>query len=234
MQILASFYLPSPFFLVLFVLVFIFALYAQIRVSSAYNKNCEIPSRGGLTGREAAEAVMAQAGITDVTIEEIEGHLTDHYDPSNKRLVLSSENYRGTSLAAIGVAAHEAGHAIQHKIGYQMLTLRMSLVPATRIVSGVLPFIMLGSFFLLGGLWGPLLDIAIMCYAVLTVFQLVTLPVEFDASRRAKQQLVTLGILSEDEMPGVCETLDAAALTYVAAFITALLNLLYLLSRRDR
>jgi uncharacterized protein len=139
MPFIAAFYLPSPFFLVLFVLVFIFSLYAQIKVSSAYGKNCEIPSRGGLTGREAAEAVMAQAGITDVTIEEIEGHLTDHYDPTNKRLALSSENYRGTSLAAIGVAAHEAGHAIQHKIGYQMLNLRMALVPATRIVSGVLP-----------------------------------------------------------------------------------------------
>src|SRR6185312_4920284 len=103
------FYGTSPLFLVLFVLVLVFSLYAQIRVSSAYSKNAKIPSRGGLTGREAAEAVMAQAGITDVTIEEIGGHLTDHYDPINKRLALSSENYRGTNLAAIGVAAHESG-----------------------------------------------------------------------------------------------------------------------------
>ena len=225
-------YLSGPVFFILLILVAIFAIYAQIRVSSAYNKNARIPSRGGLTGREAAEAVMAQAGITDVTIEETDGHLTDHYDPVGKRLVLSSENYRGTSLAAVGVAAHEAGHAIQHKIGYHMLNFRMALVPATRIVSGILPFVILASWFLVQGLAGFMLDLAIVCYAVLTLFNLVTLPVEFDASRRAKAQLVTLGILDRDEMPGVSETLDAAALTYLAAFVSSLLYLLYLLSRR--
>jgi Zn-dependent membrane protease YugP len=176
---------------------------------------------------------MAQAGITDVSIDEIPGHLTDHYDPFNKRLSLSSENYRGTSLAAIGVSAHEAGHAIQHKIGYGMLSFRMALVPATRVVSSILPFVILASWFLVRGLTGVMLDLAIICYAVLTLFQLVTLPVEFDASRRAKVQLVSLGILGQDEMPGVNETLDAAALTYLAALISALLNLLYLLSRRQ-
>jgi Zn-dependent membrane protease YugP len=133
----------------------------------------------------------------------------------------------------LGVAAHEAGHAIQHKVGYQMLHFRMALVPATQFVSKVLPFIFLMSIFFLRGLSGIVLDVAIICYAVLTLFQLITLPVEFDASRRAKIQLKTLGILNADEMPGVNETLDAAALTYVAAFIGALLNLLYLLSRRD-
>ena len=228
----AFIYLSTPVFFVLLILVAIFAIYAQIRVSSAYNKNARIPSHGGLTGREAAEAVMAQAGITDVTIEETDGHLTDHYDPVNKRLVLSSENYRGSSLAAVGVAAHEAGHAIQHKIGYKMLNFRMALVPATRIVSGILPFVILASWFLVRGLTGFMLDLAIVCYAVLTLFNLVTLPVEFDASRRAKAQLVTLGILDKDEMPGVSETLDAAALTYLAAFVSSLLYLLYLLSRR--
>ena len=176
---------------------------------------------------------MAHAGITDVEITEIEGHLTDHYDPMHKRLVLSSENYRGTSLAALGVAAHEAGHAIQHKEGYAMLNWRMALVPATQIVSQVLPFIILASWFLVRGLTGVILDVAIICYAVLSLFQLITLPVEFDASRRAKVQLVELGILDRDEMPGVNQTLDAAALTYVAAFVSALLNLIYLLSRRD-
>jgi hypothetical protein len=230
---LAFYFLPPGVFFLLFILVFVFALYAQIRVSGAYRKNSKIASRGGLTGREAAEAVMAQAGIHDVAIEETNGHLTDHYDPVNKRLVLSSENYRGANLAAIGVAAHEAGHAIQHKIGYQMLNFRMALVPATRIVSGILPFVILASWFLVRGLTGIILDVAIICYAVLTLFQLVTLPVEFDASRRAKVQLVSLGILGADEMPGVDETLDAAALTYVAAFVSALLTLLYLLSRRE-
>ena len=223
----------SPVFIALFIFVLIFSLYAQIRVSSAYGKNVRIPSRGGLTGREAAEAVMTQAGITDVAIEETEGHLTDHYNPVSKTLVLSSENYRGTSLAAIGVAAHEAGHALQHKEGYQLLEFRMSLAPVTRIASGIIPFIYIASFFGLGALSGPILNIAIIAFAILTVFQLVTLPVEYDASRRAKVQLVSLGILDKDEMPGVNETLNAAALTYLAAFIAVLLNLLSLLSRRN-
>lgn len=230
---LAFVYISQGMFMILFVGVFVFALYAQIRVSSAYNKNARIPSRGRITGREAAEAVMAHAGVNDVEISETSGHLTDHYDPLNKRLVLSSENYRGTSLAALGVAAHEAGHAIQHKEGYAMLNARMALVPATQFVSRVLPFVILGSFFFVRGLTGIVLDIAIICYAVLSLFQLITLPVEFDASRRAKVQLTELGILDRDEMPGVNQTLNAAALTYVAAFVGALLNLLYLLSRRD-
>jgi hypothetical protein len=229
-----SSFLPSWVFMVLLVLVMIFSVYAQIRVSSVYNKNAQIPSRGRITGREAAEAVMARAGITDVEIAATEGHLTDHYDPINKRLVLSEENYNGTSLAALGVAAHEAGHAIQHKIGYSMLHFRMALVPATNFVSRALPIVMFAGFFMARGLSGMLLDIAILCYAVLTVFQLVTLPVEFDASRRAKVELVGLGIVDRDEMPGVTATLNAAALTYVAAFVSSLLYLLYLLnSRRD-
>lgn len=235
-------YVPAPLggggflsdgaFALLFVLVLIFSFYAQIKVSRAYARNARIPSRGGLTGREAAEAVMAQAGISDVAIEETTGHLTDHYDPLNRRLVLSSENYRGTSLAAIGVAAHESGHAIQHKVGYRMLQARMTIVPATQFVSRVLPFVFLMGIFIFGAFRGMLLDLVIVCYAVLTLFQLITLPVEFDASRRAKLQLVSLGILDRDEMPGVNETLDAAALTYLAAFVGALLNLLYFLSRR--
>jgi Zn-dependent membrane protease YugP len=227
-------FLPPGLFWVLFIIVLIFSLYAQFKVSSAYSKNSQILSRGGITGREAAEAVMRRAGIDDVEITETEGHLTDHYDPMHKRLVLSSENFHGTSLAALGVAAHESGHAIQHKVGYKMLDFRMALVPATQIVSQVIPFLILASYFLVRGLSGTMLDIAIICYAVLTLFQLITLPVEFDATRRAKVQLVELGILDRDEMPGVNETLDAAALTYVAAFIGSLLMLLRLISsRRD-
>lgn len=220
-------------FWLLFIFVFAFSIYAQIRVSNAYGRNSRIQSRGGISGREAAAAVMARAGIADVDIVETQGHLTDHYDPVQKRLVLSSENYRGTSLAAVGVAAHEAGHALQHREGYRLLEFRMALVPATRIASTIVPFIYLASIFFLRGLSGTILDVAIICFAVLTLFQLVTLPVEFDASRRAKVQLVSLGILDQDEMPGVNQTLDAAALTYVAAFTGALLNLLYLLSRRN-
>jgi Zn-dependent membrane protease YugP len=231
--LLSYFYMPSPAFGALFILVIVFSLYAQIRVSSAYSKNSKIPSRGGISGREAAAAVMSRAGINDVDIVEVEGRLTDHYDPAHKRLALSTENYRGTSLAAIGVAAHEAGHALQHREGYQMLEFRMALAPTTRIAAGIIPFIYIGSIFLTGGLSGMVLNVAILAFAVLTLFQLITLPVEYDASRRAKTQLVSLGILDQDEMPGVNQTLDAAALTYLAAFVAALLNLLSLLSRRN-
>jgi uncharacterized protein len=230
-QLIAFALLPNSVVLILLLLSFVFALYAQMRISSAYNKNVRIPSRGGITGREAAEAVMARAGVTGVTIEQTEGHLTDHYDPMHRRLVLSQENYHGTSLAALGVAAHEAGHAIQHKVGYSMLKTRMALVPITQITSQILPFIMIGGFFF-GGLGGVMLDVGIICYAVLTLFHLVTLPVEFDASRRAKVELAGLGIIDRDEAPGVSETLNAAALTYVAAFLSSLLHLLYLLTMR--
>jgi Zn-dependent membrane protease YugP len=223
----------APGMLPLLIFVMGFSIYAQIRVSSAYAKNSRILSRGGITGREAAAAVMGRAGITDVDIVETEGHLTDHYDPAKKQLVLSSENYRGTSLAAVGVAAHEAGHALQHREGYAMLEFRMALAPTTRIAAGAIPFLLIGSYFFFRQSTGLVLDLAIVAFAILTVFQLVTLPVEYDASRRAKAQLVSLGILDRDEMPGVNEVLNSAALTYLAAFMGALLNLLSLLSRRN-
>lgn len=221
--------LSEPIIWVLLLFSMVFAMYAQYRVSSAYKKNLRIPSRGRITGREAAEAVMARAGIHDVEITETGGQLTDHYDPTHKRLVLSSTNYRGTSLAAVGVAAHEAGHAIQHKVGFTMLKTRMALVPITQISSQLLPLVIIGGFFFrITGL----IDLGIVVYTVLTLFHLVTLPVEFDASRRAKVELVGLGILDRDEMPGVNQTLNAAALTYVAAFLGSLLNLLWLISAR--
>lgn len=218
-------------FLILIVPTIILGIYAQHKVSSTYNKWVRVASRGGITGREAADAVMRKAGVSGVDIVETGGHLTDHYDPINKRLVLSSENYRGTSLAALGVAAHEAGHAIQHKVGYQALKLRMALVPITNISSQLLPFVIIGGF--LFNMLG-LLKLGVLVYLVLTIFQLITLPVEFDASRRAKQELVAIGIVGQDEMVGVSKTLNAAALTYVAAFVSSLANLIYLflLTRR--
>ena len=228
---LAFVFLSTPVLMVMLILSFVFAIYAQTRVSSAYGKYSRVGSRGHITGREAAEAVMARAGIDDVEIVEIPGQLTDHYDPTNKRLALSSANYHGDSLAALGVSAHEAGHAIQHRVGYSMLMARMALIPITQFSSRLLPIVIIGGlFFGIGG--GLLIDIGIMCYFVLTVFQMITLPVEFDASRRAKEQLVGLGILAQDEMPGVNATLNAAALTYVAAFVTSLLYLLYFLAIR--
>lgn len=208
---------------------FLFGLYAQMRVSSAYNKNVRIPSRGHITGREAAAAVMESAGIRDVEIVRVPGQLTDHYDPSKKRLALSEHNYDGTSLAALGVAAHEAGHAIQHKVGYSMMTLRQTLVPMTQIASGASQLLLIAGFVLgakaLGGIF---LMLGAAALAVICLFQFITLPVEFDATRRAKAQLVNLGIVDRNEMPGVNETLDAAALTYVAAFVASLGSLLHI------
>ncbi|MFW5873910.1 MAG: zinc metallopeptidase [Verrucomicrobiota bacterium] len=218
-------------FLILIIIPLVVGLWAQMKVKSAYGKYVQVPSRGRITGREAARAVMESAGIHDVEIVECHGTLTDHYDPTNKRLALSRDNYRGSSLAALGVAAHEAGHAIQHKQQYAPLNLRMALVPITGFASQLLPIVMVGGFFF-GGFGPLLLNLGIAIYLILTVFQLVTLPVEFDASKRAKAQLVGLGILDRDELPGVNKTLDAAAYTYVAAFVSSLGWLLYLLAAR--
>lgn len=224
--------------IILVIVPMLFGMYAQFRISSAYNKNVRVPSRGHITGAEAAEAVMRAAGVSGVEIVEVPGQLTDHYDPINKRLALSQDNFRGTSLAALGVAAHEAGHAIQHKVGYAMMTVRQTLVPATKIAAGVANFVLIAGILLISSaIGGKLLVLGALALAVICLFQLVTLPVEFDASRRAKQQLVSLGILGRDEMPGVNETLDAAALTYVAAFVASLGSLLHILllisGRRD-
>jgi len=223
----------------LIIVPLLFGFYAQMRVTSAYNKNVRIPSRGHITGREAAAAVMESAGIHDVEIIRVPGQLTDHYDPSKKRLALSEFNYDGTSLAALGVAAHEAGHAIQHKVGYSMMTLRQTLVPVTQIASGASQFlIIIGIVLGAQAAGGIFLMLGAVALATICVFQLVTLPVEFDATARAKAQLVNLGIVDRDEMPGVNQTLDAAALTYVAAFVASLGSLLHILmiimgGRRD-
>ena len=216
--------------IILIIVPLLFGFYAQMKIHSAYAKNVEIPSRGQIHGSEAALAVMQSAGITDVEIVEVEGHLTDHYDPINKRLALSSDNFHGTSLAALGVSAHEAGHAIQHKVGYAMMGIRQSLAPATQIASGVANIVLIAGIFLFSSaIGGTLLKIGAIALGIICVFQFVTLPVEFDASRRAKVELVRLGILNSDEMPGVNETLDAAALTYVAAFVASLGTLLHIL-----
>lgn len=216
--------------IVLIIVPMLFGLYAQFRIRSAYGKNVQIPSRGRITGREAAQAVMDSAGIRDVEIVEVPGELSDHYDPINKRLALSHDNFYGTSLAALGVAAHEAGHAIQHKVGYSMMTVRQTLAPATQIASGIANFVLiLGIVLASSAIGGTLLMVGAAALALICLFQLVTLPVEFDASRRAKAQLVNLGIVDRDEMPGVHETLDAAALTYVAAFVASLGSLLHIL-----
>jgi Zn-dependent membrane protease YugP len=220
--------------ILILVVPLLFGLYAQVRVSSAYTKNSRIQSRGQITGREAAQAVLESAGIHDVDIVEVQGQLSDHFDPTHRRLALSEQNYRGTSLAALGVSAHEAGHAIQAKVGYSPMKFRQVLVPAAQIASPVAWFVCAFGITLVSVLGAKalglvVLQMGVVALLILALFQLVTLPVEFDASARAKVQLVKLGIVDRDEMPGVNETLDAAALTYVAAFVSTLGNLLYLL-----
>jgi Zn-dependent membrane protease YugP len=199
-------------------------LYAQIKLSSIYGKYARVGTAGGVTGAEAARAILDRAGLVNMPVNEVGGHLTDHYDPVRRALFLSSENYGGNSIAAVGVAAHEAGHALQHKEAYGPLQLRMAMVPATRFAS----FAYTG-IFLLGLLTGMLpkfLGIIIAIFTVIAFFQLVTLPVEFDASRRAKDQLLRLGLIDNREAPHVAKVLNAAAMTYVAALVTSLLELL--------
>lgn len=207
-------------------------IYAQIRLSSTYAKYIRIPNERGLSGAEAAREILDAAGMPGMPVKEVGGHLTDHYDPTKKALFLSSENYRGQSLAAVGVAAHEAGHALQHKAAYAPLHLRMWLVPATRFASSAVYGIFLLSWFMH---IGKLAVFAVGIFAVIALFQLITLPVEFDASRRAKEQLLRLGLVRADEGAGISKVLNAAALTYVAAMVSALLELIHwMLIARNR
>ena len=210
-------------------------LYAQFKLMSVYRRFTQVPNTRGLTGAEAAREVLDSVGLYQMPVEEVGGHLTDHYDPLKKALFLSSENYHGTSLAAVGVAAHEAGHALQHKAAYAPLHLRMALVPITQFASAAWALIAIVGYFL--QMLPLFLGIAIVLFTIMAVFQLVTLPVEFDASRRAKEQLFRLGLVQENERSGVSKVLNAAALTYVAALVTTVLQLLQfiLLARgRDR
>jgi hypothetical protein len=206
------------------------AVIAQIRVSSAFNKFSRVRTRRGLTGAEVAQEILNNAGIHDVAIRRTESMLGDHYDPSKKVLCLSPGVYDSDSVAAVGVAAHECGHAVQHQQKYAPLKARMAVVPATMFASQLLPLVMIGGFWF--GIMG-FITLGIAVYAILTVFQLITLPVEFDASRRAKEILSRSGAITTDEAVGVNKVLNAAALTYVAAFLGSLFHLLHLLAVRD-
>jgi Zn-dependent membrane protease YugP len=201
----------------------ILGIYAQMRVSSTYSHYAEVETENGLTGAQAARVILDDAGLSHMPIEEVGGHLTDHYDPMKKALFLSSENFHGHSVAAVGVSAHEAGHALQHKAAYAPLHVRMWLVPVTQFASSAVYII-----FILGMVMSvaKLALFAVVIFAVIALFQLVTLPVEFDASRRAKIQLTNLGLIRPEESVGVSKVLNAAALTYVAAMVTAVLQLL--------
>jgi Zn-dependent membrane protease YugP len=214
----------------LLIFAIVIAVVAQIRVSSAFNKFSKVRTRRGLTGAEVAQEILDGAGIRDVKVLRTESFLGDHYDPSKKVLCLSPGVYDSESVAAVGIAAHECGHAVQHAQAYAPLKLRMAVVPATMFASQLLPLVMIGGFWF--GIMG-FITLGIAVYAILTVFQLITLPVEFDASSRAKQILTRSGAVTSDEAVGVSKVLNAAALTYVAAFLSSLFHLLHLLAIRD-
>ena len=210
-------------YLLYFILIMIIPLWAQARVKGTYSKYAQVANETGYTGAQAARIILDQHGLYNVTIEEIGGRLTDHYDPRDKVLRLSSENYHGRSIAGVAVAAHEVGHAIQDKENYAPLRFRHALVPVANLGSNLsYLFIIIGA--ILGIMQLALLGIIFFAAAVL--FQLVTLPVEFNASHRAMVQLADLGLILPDERRPARKVLSAAALTYVAAALVAVLELL--------
>lgn len=226
----------DPMYLVIVLPGILLGLWATFKTKTTFEHYSHEVSAKGITGAQAAARLLEGAGIRDVRIEEVDGFLSDHYDPSARVLRLSPGVYRSASIAAIGVACHEAGHAIQHATGYGALGLRTALVPAVNIASP-------GAYlFLLAGMilnFPPLIWVGILCFTMAVIFSLITLPVEYDASERAKKLMVSAGIVTPAEAKGAAEVLSAAFLTYVAAAVTALLTLLYylyragLLNRRD-
>ena len=221
-----GYYYYDPTYM-LIIISALFSLFAQFLVNSRFSKYSRVRSRSGMTGAQAAERILQSQGIYDVAIQRVSGKLTDHYDPRNKTLNLSDAVYASTSVAAVGVAAHECGHAIQHARGYAPLSFRSALVPVANIGSQLSwLFIILGIFF--GGSH-TLIMIGILMFSAAVLFQLVTLPVEFNASGRALKLLSETGILQKDEVSDTRKVLSAAALTYVAAAATAVLQLLRLL-----
>ena len=213
----------DPTFIIL-VPAILFTIYAQFKVSSTTSRFLRVNTQRGFTGEQVARRILESNGLYDVRIEMVRGHLSDHYDPRNKVLRLSQDIYYGTSVTSVAVAAHECGHAIQYAKGYVPLNLRSSLVPVVNFASNMSwIFIMLGFV-----TRGVLLKVGIILFSASVLFQIVTLPVEFNASSRALTQLTTLGIVDDREVRESRKVLQAAALTYVAAAVTAILQLLRL------
>ncbi len=209
----------------------ILTLYAQYKVQTTYAKYSKVLAKNGLSGREIAERLLSRSNLGNIKIEPIEGRLSDHYDPRQKKLGLSKEIYYSNSLAAQGIVAHEIGHAIQDREGYSPLALRSNLVPLANLGSRMaLPLFLLGFLFSIPGL----MDIGIIAFSLAVLFQLITLPVEYNASRRAVALLVREDIIAEEEIKPVKSVLNAAALTYVAATAVAVLQLLRLVILRNR
>jgi Zn-dependent membrane protease YugP len=226
------YFLGDPY-IILVIPAFLFALYAQFRVKSTFSKYSKMRNSKGLAGRDVARAILDENGLEDVAVQQVSGQLTDHYDPRQRVVKLSETVYSNTSVAALGVAAHETGHAIQHKEKYGPLVLRSSLVPMAGLGSSIGPYMAI--FGLIIG-WMNLVYIGIVLYAMAVVFYLATLPVEFNASGRAIETLENAGILTWDEIEPAKKVLRAAALTYVASAtvaIASLLRLVLLAGRRD-
>ncbi|MEY8389943.1 zinc metallopeptidase [Lachnospiraceae bacterium 45-W7] len=222
-----GFYFDPTYILV--VIGAVICLIASARVKATFRKYDKVRSMSGMTGAQAAERILQTAGIRDVSIEHISGELTDHYDPRNKVLRLSDRTYGSSSVAAVGVAAHECGHAIQHQKNYAPLSLRSAIVPVANIGSTLAwPLIVIG-LFITSNTGTLLINIGILCFSLAVLFQLVTLPVEFNASGRALRILGDTGILGADELAKTRKVLKAAALTYVAGAAASILQLLRLL-----
>lgn len=225
-------YFDSTYVLVL--IGVIICMIASAKMNSTFSRYSRVRSRSGLTGREAAERILYSAGIRDVRVEHVSGNLTDHYDPRGKVLRLSDATYNSNSVAAIGVAAHECGHAIQHQVGYVPLTVRGSLVPIVNFGSSIAwPLILIG-LFMNSRMSVLLLNLGIMAFSLAVIFQIVTLPVEFNASARAVKILGSTGLLYEDEVKDTKKVLKAAALTYVAGTMSAILQLLRIILLTNR
>ena len=215
----------DPAYLIL-IPVIILGFYAQWKIKSTYRKFAQVPAASGLAGAKVAAFLLQREKLGGVAIEEVGGSLTDHYDPRSRTLRLSAGVARSDSIAAYGVAAHEVGHAVQHRDGYAFLAVRNAILPVANLGSQLLIPLLIGGFLFR---WGFLINIAIILYAFAVVFQLITLPVELDASRRALAMLRGTGAVAPEEVAGAKKVLGAAALTYVAATLTAVAWLLYLL-----
>ncbi|MBS4022480.1 MAG: zinc metallopeptidase [Dethiobacter sp.] len=226
--------LPLDITFLLVLPAFFFAMWAQARVHSTYNKFARVMARSGVTGSQVARRLLDDAGLRDVGVEMGQGNLSDHYDPRRRLIRLSPDVYRSSSLAALGIAAHETGHAIQHGDGYIPLSFRNNIFPVANIGSRMaFPLFFVGFFFARGGL-GWLMQVGILFFAFAVVFQLVTLPVEYNASSRALSLLEGAGYLTMEEVGPTRQVLNAAALTYIAAAAVAVTQLLRLLMLRNR
>ncbi|NTU93610.1 MAG: zinc metallopeptidase [Chlorobiaceae bacterium] len=226
----------DPLYFVFALPPLLLGLWAQFKVKSAFKKYSQVPTQSGINGALAARRLLERGGLGQVGVEPTHGMLSDHYDPRTKTLRLSEEVYNLPSIASVGIAAHEAGHALQDKTGYFPLQIRSAMVPAVSIGSNLGPILFMIGLFMHGALGSSLAWAGVILFAGTALFAVVTLPVEFDASRRAKELLVSQGIVSQVEMKGVNAVLDAAALTYVAAAAQAISQLLYYLmvmNRRD-